>query len=125
MKKETDRRSKYWDKLVEILDREFPKRQSKERGRALVLLAYAEMALLKMEEEKQELLEKKEEGIKEFGNWLEKEDRQNWEIERYVESLLEEEKEKQTDKEATEDWIETELLCLQDSIERIKQVLKN
>ena len=51
MPKQTkDIRSKYWNKLVDILEKEFPKGKSKERGHALVLLAYAEMFLLKEEE---------------------------------------------------------------------------
>lgn len=49
MKKST--RSKYWDKLNEILDTGFPKGECKERGEALVLLAYAEMFLLEQEKE--------------------------------------------------------------------------
>ncbi len=47
-----EKRSKYWLELCEILEREFPKGKCKERGHALVLLAYAEMALRKAEEEK-------------------------------------------------------------------------
>lgn len=38
-------RSEYWDTMVDILDRQFPKGHCKERGRALVMLAYIEMML--------------------------------------------------------------------------------
>lgn len=44
-------RSKYYSELCEVLDKEFPKHQCKERGHALVLLAYAEIALHKQKEE--------------------------------------------------------------------------
>ncbi len=37
--------SKYWGTMCEILERQFPKHGCKERGRALVLLAYIEMML--------------------------------------------------------------------------------
>ena len=49
----TKPRSKYWDKLCDVLDEEFPKGECKERGEALVLLAYAEMYL---QEQKAELI---------------------------------------------------------------------
>jgi len=39
------KRSAYWDTMVDILDGQFPKGQCKERGRALVMLAYIEMML--------------------------------------------------------------------------------
>lgn len=39
-------RSKYWDTMVDILDAQFPKGECKERGRALVALAYINMMLL-------------------------------------------------------------------------------
>ena len=37
--------SKYWDTLVNLIDKNFPKGECKERGRALVLLAEIEMML--------------------------------------------------------------------------------
>ncbi len=37
--------SKYWDTMVNILDNCFPKGECKERGKALVMLAYIEMLL--------------------------------------------------------------------------------
>lgn len=40
-----DERSKYWDTLVAILDKQFPKGECKERGRALVMLAHTDMML--------------------------------------------------------------------------------
>jgi len=42
---ETQKKSKYWDTMVNILDKQFPKKESKERGEALVMLAYIEMML--------------------------------------------------------------------------------
>ena len=39
------KRSKYWDTMVDILDQTFPKGECKERGEALVMLAYIEMML--------------------------------------------------------------------------------
>jgi len=39
------KRSKYWKTMVDILDGEFPKGECKERGRALVMIAYIEMML--------------------------------------------------------------------------------
>ncbi len=41
----TEKRSKYWNTMVDILDRQFPKHKCKERGQALVMLAYIEMML--------------------------------------------------------------------------------
>ncbi|MFA5395012.1 MAG: hypothetical protein WC346_03235 [Methanogenium sp.] len=41
----TEKRSKYWYTMVDILDGQFPKNKCKERGRALVMLAYIEMLL--------------------------------------------------------------------------------
>jgi len=38
--------SEHWDTMVNILEKQFPKEKCKERGRALVMLAYIEMALL-------------------------------------------------------------------------------
>ena len=38
-------KSKHWDTMVDILDGQFPKGECKERGRALVMLAYIEMML--------------------------------------------------------------------------------
>jgi len=38
-------------------------------------------------------MKKEKKTIKEFCEWLEKEERQNWEIERYVEDLLSQQKE--------------------------------
>ena len=46
MKKETEDRSEYWATMVDILDGQFPKGECKERGRALVMLAYLNMMLL-------------------------------------------------------------------------------
>ena len=46
-----EKKSKYWQELCEVLEREFPKKQCKERGQALVLLAYCEMALEKQAKE--------------------------------------------------------------------------
>ena len=46
MKKEIkEKRSKYWNIMVDILDGQFPKGECKERGEALVMLAYIEMML--------------------------------------------------------------------------------
>ena len=38
-------RSKYWNEMVDIIDKHFPKGQVKERGRALMVLAEIEMLL--------------------------------------------------------------------------------
>ena len=43
--KPTKDRSKYWDELVDIIDIHFPKGKCKERGQALVALAYIDMLL--------------------------------------------------------------------------------
>ena len=40
-----EERSKYWNTLVDILDGQFPKGKCKERGKALVMLAYIHMML--------------------------------------------------------------------------------
>ena len=40
-----ENRSKYWDTMTAILDNCFPKGKCKERGKALVMLSYVEMAL--------------------------------------------------------------------------------
>ena len=39
------KQSKYWNTMVNITDRQFPKGKCKERGEALVMLAYIEMML--------------------------------------------------------------------------------
>lgn len=41
-----EKRSKYWGTMVNILEKNFPKGECKERGRALVMLAEIEMLLL-------------------------------------------------------------------------------
>ena len=38
-------KSKYWPTMVDILDDQFPKGECKERGRAIVMVAYIEMML--------------------------------------------------------------------------------
>ena len=38
-------RTKYWDTMCDILDRQFPKGECQERGRALVMLSFIEMML--------------------------------------------------------------------------------
>lgn len=38
-------RSKYWETMVNIVDRQFPKGLCEERGRALVILAHLELML--------------------------------------------------------------------------------
>jgi hypothetical protein len=38
-------RSKWWPTMENILDKQFPKGECKERGRALVMLAYIELML--------------------------------------------------------------------------------
>ncbi len=40
-----NKRSKYWNTMVDILDGQFPKGECMERGQALVMLAYIEMML--------------------------------------------------------------------------------
>lgn len=42
----SQKRSKHWNTMVDILDSQFPKRKCKERGRALMMLSYIEMMLL-------------------------------------------------------------------------------
>ena len=80
-----EERSKYWNELVDILEREFPKHKCQERGQALVLLAYAEMALKK---QKSQLL--KEYSFK-YGRLLRKE-REEWgkELAKRVEKMRKE-----------------------------------
>lgn len=53
-------RSEHWDTMVDILDGQFPKGQCKERGRALVMLAYFELMYqgVKFDEEGQPILKK-------------------------------------------------------------------
>lgn len=51
-------RSKYWDTMVDILDKQFPKGECKERGKALVMLSYIEMMLQGVEFEDGEPKEK-------------------------------------------------------------------
>lgn len=43
--KPNNKRSKYWDTMVDILDKQFPKNECEERGKALVMLAHIEMML--------------------------------------------------------------------------------
>ena len=47
MKKDTlkNKRSKYWNTMVDILDGIYPKGECKDRGKALVFLSYIEMML--------------------------------------------------------------------------------
>ena len=40
-----EKRRKYWDTMVDILNAQFPKGYCQERGRAIVMLAYLEMML--------------------------------------------------------------------------------
>ena len=44
-----NKRSRYWNDMVEVLEREFPKGKCKERGHALVLIAFCEMMMQRME----------------------------------------------------------------------------
>jgi len=44
-KKGKEGRTKYWDTMCDILDRQFPKGECQERGRALVMLSFIEMML--------------------------------------------------------------------------------
>jgi len=46
------KRSKYWDRMVDIIDEHFPKGKCKERGRALMVLTYIEMMLQNEEKRK-------------------------------------------------------------------------
>ena len=41
-----EKRSKWWLTMCDILEEQFPKGECKERGQALVMLAYIEMMLL-------------------------------------------------------------------------------
>ena len=41
--------SKYWPRIIKLLDEQFPKGESKERGSALVLVAMIEILLRKDE----------------------------------------------------------------------------
>ena len=62
MKKEVIKgRSKYWSTMCDILDGCFEKGKCKERGRALVMLAYIEMALngVKFNEEGKPIIKSK------------------------------------------------------------------
>ena len=54
--KEEIKRSKYWNELVEIWEQEFPKGECRERGGALVLLSYAEIALQKQKVELEQVV---------------------------------------------------------------------
>ena len=45
MTKKQNKRSKYWNTMVNILDSQFPKGECKERGTAMVMLSYIEMML--------------------------------------------------------------------------------
>ena len=45
MTSKNQKRSKYWNTMVDILDSQFPKHECKERGRALVMLSYIEIML--------------------------------------------------------------------------------
>ena len=57
MKKE-NKRSPKWEELCEVLESEFPKGECNERGHALVLLAYCEMAISDaLKEQKEKILE--------------------------------------------------------------------
>lgn len=56
-------RSKHWNELVEILEKEFPKKKCRKRGQALVLLSFAEMFLQKEEKALAEKI-KEIEGLK-------------------------------------------------------------
>ena len=40
-----EKKSKYWETMCDILDGQFPKHACKERGEAMVMLAYIEMML--------------------------------------------------------------------------------
>ena len=45
MENKKQKRSEYWNTMVDILDGQFPKHECKERGRALVMLSYIEIML--------------------------------------------------------------------------------
>lgn len=53
--KPKEERSKYYNTMVDILDEQFPKGECKERGKAIVMLAYIEMMLNKKESKPKEL----------------------------------------------------------------------
>jgi len=56
-------------------------------------------------------MKKQKKTIKEFSNWLNEKDRQNWEIERYVEGLLRESIERfieETIEDAFKEWFSKE-----------------
>lgn len=65
-----DERSEHWNTLVDILDGQFPKGECKERGAALVMLAYIDMMLrgMKFGEDGMPLKEKKKSY--ETGAWV-------------------------------------------------------
>ena len=59
-------RSSLWDKFIDIIDEQFPKNECKERGKALVMLAYMDMEVSKFEQKHQEeLAEAYQKGLKE------------------------------------------------------------
>ena len=49
-KEQKNLRSRWWQRLVDVLENEFPKNECKERGAALVLAAYAEIMFQEAEE---------------------------------------------------------------------------
>ena len=51
-------RSPLWDTFVDIIDEQFPKGQCKERGKALVMLAYIDMAVSSLIKKAREELRK-------------------------------------------------------------------
>lgn len=51
MEENKSKHSKYWDKMVDILEENFPKGECRERGKALVMLSYIEMMLREDEKE--------------------------------------------------------------------------
>ena len=69
----SDKKSKYWNELVDVFEKEFPKGQCKERGHALVLLAYAEMFLREAETEKTKDRQKFIEILEELNEFVETE----------------------------------------------------
>lgn len=46
MMKNMPKKSKHWDQMVAILDHCFPKGETKERGKAILMLSYIELMLL-------------------------------------------------------------------------------
>ena len=66
--KELKERSKYWSTMVHILDKEFPKGECKERGRALVMLAHMDMMLRGWEFEDGEPIKEPKERSRIYGN---------------------------------------------------------